>query len=156
MLLRILFIIVASGPAFWRPVTPTSADQIRSARQQIDKTFSLRDARQLRQLFTEDCHFIAPTVHLDGVDALMRFHVSLFTKRPDVTFIHEAKRIEVNENWDLASEHGSWIERWTDKDGVTELRGTYLTMWKRDRGQWREYSEIIVPESCTGSSYCKS
>ena len=34
----------------------------------------------------------------------------------------------INENWDLASEWGDWLERWTYKDGVTEIRGTYLTM----------------------------
>jgi len=54
-----------------------------------------------------------------------------------------------------ASEYGDWIERWTDKDGVTELRGTYLTMWKRDGGHWREHSETIVPETCAGSSSCR-
>lgn len=67
---------------------------------------------------------------------------------------HHSNRIVVNENWDVASEQGDWIERWTEKDGVTELRGTYLTMWKRDGVRWREYSETIVPETCTGSSYC--
>jgi hypothetical protein len=80
--------------------------------------------------------------------------MSLFTKRPDVTLIHYENRIAVNEDWNLASEYGDLLERWTYPDGVTEIRGTYLTMWKRDGGRWREYSETIVPESCSGSSYC--
>jgi hypothetical protein len=36
--------------------------------------------------------------------------------------------VVVNEAWDVASEQGDWIERWTDKDGGTELWGSYLTM----------------------------
>jgi hypothetical protein len=75
-----------------------------------------------------------------------------FLKWPDLTLTHRASRIVVNEDWDLASEQGEWIERWTEKGGVTELRGTYLAMWKRDGGKWREYSETIVPETCSGSS----
>lgn len=155
MRLIMLCVIVGFISAFWQTTTSNSADQIRSARQEIDDAFQRHDARQLVTLVTSDCHFTAPSVHTDGVDALERAHTSLFARRPDVTLTHHADRIVVNENWDLASERGDWVERWKYKDGVTELRGTYLTMWKRDGGQWREYSETIVPESCTGSSYCQ-
>jgi hypothetical protein len=51
-----------------------------------------------------------------------------------VTLTHQPNRIVVNEGWDLASEQGDWRERWTEKGGVTELRGIYLTMWKRNGG----------------------
>ena len=150
-----LFLAVGVTFAFWQTKTFNSADQIRSVRQEIDDAFQRHDARQLTTLVTSDCHFTAPSVHTDGADALERAHRSLFTRRPDVILTHYANRIVVNEDWDLASEQGDWMERWTDKDGVTELRGTYLTMWKRDGGHWREYSETIVPESCSGSSYCQ-
>ena len=150
-----LFLIVAATSAFGQTATSTSADQIRSIRREIDEAFQRHDARQLTTFVSADCHFTAPSVHIDGSDALERFHTSLFTRRPDVTLTHHANRIVVNEDWDLASESGDWIERWKYKDGVTELRGTYLTVWKRDGGHWREHSETIVPESCTGSSYCQ-
>lgn len=127
---------------------------ITSARHEIDKAFQSHDAKQLAALFSKDCRFTAPPTHADGSDDLERFNASLFAKRPDVTLTHRSNRIAVNENWDLASEQGDWIERWTETDGVTELRGSYLAMWKRDAGHWREYSEIIVPETCSGSSYC--
>ncbi len=154
MLSRMLFLILASISVFCQTTTSSSAGQIRSMRQEIDKAFQRHDAKQLATLVSSDCHFTAPLVHIDGSDALERFHASLFVRRPDVILTHHANRIVVNEDWDLASEHGDWIERWTDKDGVTELRGTYLTMWKRDVGHRREYSETVVPETCTGSSYC--
>jgi uncharacterized protein (TIGR02246 family) len=154
MFSRISFLILASTSVFGQATTSSSAEQIRYLRQEIDQAFQHHDAKQLTPLFSSDCHFTAPTVHIDGSDALERFHASLFTKRPDVILTHHPNRVVVNENWNVASEQGDWIERWTEKDGVTELRGTYLTMWKRDGGHWREYSETIVPETCTGSSYC--
>ena len=42
------------------------------------------------------------------------------------------------------SERGEWIERWTEKDGITELRGSYLGLWRRENGQWREGDEILA------------
>jgi ketosteroid isomerase-like protein len=155
MFSRILFLILASTSAFSQTATTGSAGLIRSVRQEIDIAFQRHDAKQLATLVSSDCHFTAPTVHIDGSDALEHFDASLFMRRPDVTLTHQPNRIVVNEDWDVASEQGDWIERWTEKDGVTELRGIYLTMWKRDGGQWREYSETIVPETCTGSSYCQ-
>jgi ketosteroid isomerase-like protein len=154
MLARMLFLILVSTSVFGQATTPSSAEQIRSMRQEIDQAFQRHDAKQLTTLVSSDCRFTAPTVHIDGSDALERSHAALFTKRPDVIFSHHPNRVVVNEDWDVASEQGDWRERWTEKDGVTELRGIYLTMWKRDGGHWLEYSETIVPETCTGSSYC--
>jgi ketosteroid isomerase-like protein len=158
MFLRILFFTIASVSVLAQsvqPAKPSSADQIRSIRQELDKAFAQHDATKLSALFTTDCHFTALKVHIDGSDVLERFHKSLFVKRPDVILTHNASRIDVNEAWDVASEQGEWIERWTEKDGTTELRGTYLTMWKRDNNRWLEFSEMIVPQTCSGGSYCR-
>lgn len=154
MLSRMLFFILASTCMFCQITTSNSAEQIRSMSREIDKAFQRHDAKQLTTFVSPDCHFTSASVHIDSSDALERFHASLFMRRPDLILTHHPDRVVVNENWDVASEQGDWIERWTEKDGVTELRGTYLTMWKRDGGNWREYSETIVPETCTGSSYC--
>lgn len=151
----IVCILLGSTAEFLQTRTSSSADQIRSVSREIDDAFQRHDAKQLAALVTSDCHFTAPSVHVDGAEALERFHTTLFTRRPDVSLVHHANRLVVNEDWDVASEEGDWTERWAYKDGVTELRGSYLTMWKRDGGQWREYSETIVPESCSGSSYCQ-
>jgi len=91
-------------------------------RQEIDKAFQRHDAKQLTTLVSSDCNFTAASVHVDGADALERFHASLFMRRPDVILTHHPNRVVVNEDWDVASEQGDWIERWTEKDGVTELR----------------------------------
>ena len=153
-----LLLILALTSLFSAPYEPAdsaSANQIRSQRQEIDKAFQRHNAKQLAILFSSACHFTAAAVHIDGGDALEHFHETLFLKRPDVTLVHRTDRIAVNENWDVASEQGEWIERWTEKDGMTELRGSYLGLWKRENGQWRESDEVIVPETCNGSSYCR-
>ena len=154
MLSRMLFLALATISALGQTPTSGSDGQIRSVRQELDLAFQRHDAKQVAALATSDCDFIAPSIHVDGSDALKRLNESLFLKRTDVMLAHHANRIVVNEEWDVASEQGDWIERWTEKDGLTELRGTYLALWKRDGGKWREYSETIVPETCNGSSYC--
>lgn len=153
MLPKLLFPILVA--ALLQITDSNSGDQIRSARRNIDQSFQQHDAKQLRSWFTSDCHFTSAAAHFDGAERLEQADASLFTRRPDVVFLHHVNRVAVNENWDVASEVGDWTERWTETDGVTELRGTYLAMWKREAGRWLEHSEIIVPESCTGSSYCK-
>ena len=152
----LLFIAVFTSlfPASSVGADSTSANQIRSQRMEIDKAFQQHDAKRLATLFSSTCHFTTAAVHIDGCDALARSHETLFQKRPDVTLEHHTDRIAVNESWDVASEEGEWVERWTEKDGVTELRGRYLSLWRRENGGWRESDEILVPETCTGSSYC--
>jgi len=151
----IMLVLIAAAFTFSPTIAPTSEEQIHSVRRQVDDAFQRHDAKQLAALTTSDVHFTAPSVHVDGADALERSYTGLFVRRPDVVLTHQINRIVINENWDLASEWGDWLERWTYKDGVTEIRGTYLTMWKREGGYWRVYSETIVPESCAGSSYCQ-
>jgi ketosteroid isomerase-like protein len=153
-----LFLVVACTSIFsasYQVSNSASANQIRSQRQEIDKAFERHDAKRLATLFSSACHFMTAAVHIDGGDALESSHETLFTKRPDVTLVHHTDRIAVNENWDVASERGEWVERWTEKDGLTELRGSYLSLWKRENGQWREDDEVLVPEVCEGSSYCR-
>jgi len=153
-----LFLAVACTSLFctsYQVANSASANQIRSQRREIDKAFERHDAKRLATLFSSECHFTTAAVHVDGGDALERSHESLFTKRPDVTLVHHTDRMVVNENWDVASEQGEWIERWTERDGPTELRGSYLSMWKRKNGQWLEDDAILVPEICEGGSYCQ-
>src|SRR5229473_728588 len=84
MLPRMLSLLLVSTALFCQNTTSSSAGQIRSMRQEIDKSFQHHDAKQLVALVSADCRFTAPTVHLDGSEALERFQESLFTRRPDV------------------------------------------------------------------------
>jgi hypothetical protein len=87
--------------------------------------------------------------------AVRRHNEDLFKLRPDVATIRTPGRVAVTEGIDVASEEGTSIERWTARDGITELRGSYFTMWKRINGKWKQQAEVTVPESCKGGSYCR-
>jgi hypothetical protein len=60
MLSRMLFLILASTSVFCQTTTSSSAGQIRSMRQEIDKAFQRHDAKKLTTLVGSDCHFTAP------------------------------------------------------------------------------------------------
>jgi len=90
-----------------------------------------------------------------GREEIVREHyASLFSGRPDISFTRTTDRVAGHDGWHLVYETGRWIEKWSERDGVTELRGAYFTMWRRARGRWRKLSEIFVPDYCAGSTYC--
>ena len=49
---------------------------------------------------------------------------------------------------------GEWTGRWTEPDGVVQVRGTYLAQWRKVNGTWLIQAEVFVPTACTGSTYC--
>jgi hypothetical protein len=82
MLSRMLFLILASISVFCQTKTPDSAGQIRSLRQEIDKAFQRHDAKQLATLVSPDCRFTAPSVHIDGSDALLMQEAVVHRTKP--------------------------------------------------------------------------
>jgi hypothetical protein len=56
--------------------------------------------------------------------------------------------------WLFASESGEWHESWREGGVLTELRGSYLALWRKVEGRWLLDAEVFVPLSCAGSSYC--
>jgi hypothetical protein len=79
----------------------------------------------------------------------------LFAQRPDLFYQARPTRIRVVADHRLASEYGAWIERWREPSGLTEMRGTYYVVWRHQGDRWLIEGEVNVPESCTGSDYCK-
>lgn len=77
-----------------------------------------------------------------------------FETRPDTVYVRTPKAIEVNAAWGVASERGEWTGRWSEKDGVVEIGGTYLAQWRQAAGQWLIQAELFVPTHCRGSAYC--
>jgi len=71
-----------------------------------------------------------------------------------VTTIRTPSRVVVTEEIGFGSEEGTLVERWTARDGSTELRGNYFTMWKRINGTWKQQADVSIPESCKGHNYC--
>jgi len=58
------------------------------------------------------------------------------------------------EGSDFAHEIGTWLERWTEPDGPTELQGDYFVLWRQIGTEWKEEAEVFSPSRCLGKSYC--
>lgn len=120
-----------------------------------NKAIAAHDAAALSGFVTPDFTRVNPTGQFWGMTAVKNHYEELFKARPDVATIRTPGRVAVLEGVDVASEEGTYIERWTARDGITELRGRYFTMWKRMNGTWKQQADVAVPESCKGRSYCR-
>jgi hypothetical protein len=100
-------------------------------------------------------HSASGSGRISGADSAVVFAARLFARRPDLLFQARPTRIRVLADHGLASELGEWVERWREPSGLTELRGTYFALWRRQSNRWLIEGEVNVPESCTGSDYCK-
>jgi len=128
---------------------------IRSARARWNRAVEKRDAAALRDLLSETYHGAGGFGHAASPDAVFAAGVSLFSQRPDLVYVFRPTRIRVVAEHGIASEFGEWTEHWTEPSGLTRMRGTYYVMWRFVGGRWLIEAEVNVPESCTGSDYCK-
>ena len=77
-----------------------------------------------------------------------------FETRPDTIYVRTPGTIDVYSPWNVASERGEWVGRWTEPDGKLEIGGTYLAQWRRSQRAWLIQAELYVPTHCRGSKYC--
>ena len=138
-----------------RPNNPME-DSIRAARQRWNRAVAGRDTSAFRALLSRTYHSASGSGHISAADSAVVFAARLFARRPDLLFQTRPTRIRVLADHGLASEFGEWVERWREPSGLTELRGTYYALWRRERNRWLIEGEVNVPESCTGSDYCKA
>lgn len=71
-------------------------------------------------------------------------------------FVRKPKRIEIFQEWKMASEEGDWYGQWQDKDGPVQLSGIYFAKWHKIEGKWLIRTEIFMPTKCRGGMFCAS
>ncbi len=54
----------------------------------------------------------------------------------------------------LAAEHGHWMGRYHTANGIEDIGGVYLAMWRRTTEGWRIRSELFVSLTCHGPRMC--
>lgn len=54
----------------------------------------------------------------------------------------------------LAAEHGHWMGRYHTANGIEDIGGVYLAMWRRTNDGWRIRSELFVSLTCHGPRMC--
>ena len=54
----------------------------------------------------------------------------------------------------LAAERGHWMGRFHTANGIEDIGGVYLAMWRRTPEGWRIRSELFVSLTCHGPRMC--
>ena len=135
-----------------------SADEtaIRAQRARSNDAIVKKDLAGIAAVWMDDVHVTTSTsARGDGKDANRERMAQQFSRRPDTVYVRTAITVEVFAAWAVASERGTWVGKWTEPDGQVTIQGTYLVQWRKIAGTWLIQSELYVPTSCSGSSYCK-
>ena len=136
---------------------PASDDaaQIRAARAQSNAAIAAHDVPGIARHWLPDVHIVTSTgAQGTGRDDNGARMAQQFARRPDTVYVRTPVTIDVFDAWQVASERGEWTGRWTEPDGVVDIRGTYLAKWRKVDGGWKIQTEVFVPTSCRGSKYC--
>lgn len=145
--------VVSLCPGFGQPKQDVKS-AIMARRTAWNKAIVERDTDALANLATPDFSLIGPVARFDGPAQHKSFFVGLLKRRPDLVYERKPVRVEFMEGSDFAHEIGTWLERWTEPDGPTELHGDYFVLWRQIGGQWNEQAEVFAPSRCLGKSYC--
>lgn len=128
---------------------------IRELRAASNRAIAAKDTAGISRLWTQDFHMISSrNTEVSGRKANQLNFAKEFKNRPDVVYIRTPAKIEVNETWNMAAEHGEWVGTWTDSNDKIEVRGTYFAKWHRLNGQWLIRAELYVPLQCKGGGFC--
>jgi ketosteroid isomerase-like protein len=127
---------------------------IRDARRQMSEALAAREFAVIEQHITSNVSITGPVWRTVGREQVIQAYSRLMTRRPDLAWTYEAQEIRFNRDWPVASESGTWRETWSEPDGLTDLRGSYMALWRRMDGRWLLDAQVFIPLTCTGSSYC--
>lgn len=133
------------------------AMSIRDVRMKSNQAIADHDTLTVANAWTEDFLVISSTNSLAvGKEENRKLFVSIFSARPDVIYIRTPKKIDVMEEWGMASEEGTWEGRWTEGAYKIEIEGTYYAKWHKIDGEWLIRAEVFTPTHCEGGSYCNN
>ena len=131
------------------------AAAIRAARADSNAAIARHDVDGIARHWLADIAIVTSTgASGQGREANASRMAGQFTRRPDTVYVRTPTAIDVFAAWNVAAERGEWTGRWTERDGVVDIAGTYQAQWRRVDGTWRIQGELFVPTRCTGSSYC--
>jgi hypothetical protein len=93
---------------------------------------------------------------IEGKAANRKLFASEFQSKPDVIYVRTPTAINIMEQWNMASENGTWEGSWTDQGSKIEISGSYYAKWHKVNGKWLLRVEVFTPEHCDGGPYCES
>jgi len=148
-----IFFLLAHSPSFSED--QERLESLNDTVVEFHLAFRSSDAERLKDLVSQDMALVtagglasSATEFLDGTRELL-------VERPDVTMELNAASVEPGpENWNVAAEQGTWVEKWTQDGSQVVLKGQYQAIWRYSDGYWRMSGLMLVPTECTGP-YCE-
>ena len=129
---------------------------IRETRARSNEAIAAHDLTAIARAWMPDVHVVSSTsAQTAGSQANQQRMARQFELRPDTVYVRTPRTIDVLSSWNVASERGEWIGRWTEPDGKLEIGGTYQAQWRKIDGRWLIQAELYVPTHCRGSKYCE-
>jgi ketosteroid isomerase-like protein len=148
----VLLVMLATGI---RVAAQTEEQSIRAVRERSNAAIAAHDLAGIARAWMGDVHVVSSTsAQTAGRDANQQRMAQQFKARPDTIYVRTPETVEIYAAWNVASERGTWIGRWTEPDGKLEIGGTYQAQWRKNDGQWLIQAEVFVPTHCKGSKYC--
>jgi ketosteroid isomerase-like protein len=145
--------LVTTASGQQQPATDEAA--IRSARGRSNAAIAKHDVAGIAAHWMPDVHIVTSTsAQGTGREVNGQRMAEQFKRRPDTVYVRTPSIVEVNAPWLVASERGEWTGRWTEPDGVVDIRGAYQAQWRKVDGVWLIQAELFVPTHCKGSAYC--
>ena len=135
---------------------PEDERLIRETRSRSNAAIAAHDLDGIAGAWMPDVHVVSSTsAQTAGSQGNRQRMAQQFKNRPDTIYVRTPATVQVFDSWNVASERGEWIGRWTEPDGKLEVGGTYQAQWRKIDGRWLIQAELYVPTHCRGSKYCK-
>lgn len=134
---------------------PSDEALIRKARAESNAAIARKDTHALAASWTKDYHLISSrNAEVSGREANLSNFGTEFRTKKDVLYVRTPTLVQVNPDWDMASENGAWVGQWQEPDGMVRIEGIYFAKWHKTPEGWKIRAEIFVPHRCTGSKFC--
>jgi ketosteroid isomerase-like protein len=155
VILAAVLVLISVVCTVGRIAAQTDEQAIRDSRARSNAAIAAHDVAGIARAWVNDVHVVSSTsTQTAGSQANQQRMARQFETKPDTIYVRTPGTIDVYSPWNVASERGEWIGRWTEPDGKLEIGGTYLAQWRRIDGRWLIQAELYVPTHCRGSKYC--
>lgn len=134
-----LFLIMIFSPG------EPAENLIRSARLASNQAIQARDLDALTQFWEPEIQVTTSSgSHLSGSEAYRAAFQKQFVKFADISYVRTPTTIKIDQEGSKAAESGQWTGKYKDADGVKEVKGTYMAMWRWNGLVWLIRSELYV------------
>jgi ketosteroid isomerase-like protein len=135
----------------------TEQRAIREAREANNAALRVRNAQQVADNYLESFFLLTSTNgFFQGKQTVANIYQTVFTTRENVLFVRTPNAIAVNNDWNMASEKGSWVGTWIVNGENIQVAGDYYAKWHKVDGTWKLKCEVYTQLACQGDVVCNN